>query len=302
MQRTNPILVTFQQKAETQPYREEEEDVKAELRRLMDSLQQDADSHDDVKKKGLYQCAADVIGSYVNERIPRSKLDSELLDLLDRLEIADVTSAQYPAIWQEQSNIPKPADMINCLCDVFVSPRDDDVTLMFEPGRVIVGDAGVYMTTTLGWKTSGNTRFLVVDGGMNDVIRPSLYGAYHHIYPAAPPPDSHALNNAHNSALDLLHGTSGSSTNGHVDFHVVDVVGPVCESGDFLGKDRLLPLPSPGSLMVLHDAGAYCSSMASNYNLRLRPAEVLVDGSDCDFIRRPDTLNDLLAPYKTSTN
>jgi diaminopimelate decarboxylase len=140
--------------------------------------------------------------------------------------------------------------------------------LVLEPGRFIVGEAGVLLTRVEYVKRSGAKTFVVVDGGMSELIRPSHYGGYHAIEPVVE-------NAAHAAA-------------------VVDVVGPICESGDFLAKNRELPLPEPGDLLAVKTAGAYGFTMASNYNARRRPAEALVDGADVHLVRRRETLDDLI--------
>ena len=129
--------------------------------------------------------------------------------------------------------------------------RGMNLHLLLEPGRSIVGPAGVLLTRVLYRKTNQRKRFLIVDAAMNDLLRPSLYGAYHEIVPVAP---------------------ASKQT------EVVDVVGPICETGDFLARDRKLPLWSEGDLLAILDAGAYGSVLGSNYNTRGRAAEVLVDG------------------------
>ncbi|MEJ5347865.1 MAG: diaminopimelate decarboxylase [Desulfosoma sp.] len=140
-------------------------------------------------------------------------------------------------------------------------------TLVFEPGRVIVGNAGILVTRVLFTKTTPSKHFVIVDAGMNDLIRPSLYGAYHHIQPVM-------VSNRESIP--------------------VDVVGPICESGDFLARDRTLPRVVPGELLAVMSAGAYGFSMASNYNSRRRPAEVLVDGETFHVIRQRETWEDLV--------
>ncbi|ROQ92260.1 diaminopimelate decarboxylase [Desulfosoma caldarium] len=140
-------------------------------------------------------------------------------------------------------------------------------TLIFEPGRVLVGNAGILVTRVLYTKTTPTKHFIIVDAGMNDLIRPSLYGAYHHIQPVVPY---------------------------ERDEETVDVVGPICESGDFLARQRTLPRVEPGELLAVMSAGAYGFSMSSNYNSRPRPAEVLVDGSTYHVIRHRETREDLV--------
>jgi len=142
------------------------------------------------------------------------------------------------------------------------------LTPVLEPGRYLTADAGILVTRVLGSKRSGNHSFLVVDAAMNDLIRPALYGAEH---PVAPVMQS-----------------SGR-------LRPQDVVGPICESGDFLAKQRQLPEMRRGDLLAVFATGAYGFSMASNYNTRRRPAEVLVDGTEARLIRRRESFPDLWA-------
>lgn len=143
-----------------------------------------------------------------------------------------------------------------------------DVTLILEPGRVIVGNAGILVTGVLYLKETEEKRFVVVDGGMNDLIRPALYGSYQAIRPASVR---------------------------QAETIVADVVGPICESGDFFAKDREIPRPQPGDLLAVMSAGAYGFTMASNYNSHPRPPEVLVDGENFYVIRKRETLDDLVS-------
>ncbi|MGH9501802.1 MAG: diaminopimelate decarboxylase [Terriglobales bacterium] len=143
------------------------------------------------------------------------------------------------------------------------------VHLLLEPGRSIVGPAGALLTRVLYRKTNGPKQFLVVDAAMNDLLRPSLYDAYHEIVPA------------HLDENSARHET-------------VDVVGPICESGDFLARGRELPVIDEDELLAILDTGAYGMALASNYNTRPRPAEVLVDGKAVKLIRRRETMDDLL--------
>jgi diaminopimelate decarboxylase len=145
--------------------------------------------------------------------------------------------------------------------------RELKVKVLLEPGRSIIGPAGVLLTTVLYRKKNGGKKFVVVDAAMNDLIRPALYQAEHQIVPvedikAAP--------------------------------EIVDVVGPVCESGDFFAHDRTLPTAAAGDVLAILDAGAYGMALASNYNTRSRPAEVLVDGKSMRVIRRRETVADQL--------
>jgi len=140
--------------------------------------------------------------------------------------------------------------------------------LVLEPGRFIVGPAGVLLTRVLYIKEMGERTFVITDAGMNDLLRPSHYASYHHVQPA----ERHA-------GRDRVR---------------VDVVGPICESGDFLALDREIERPAEGELLVVETVGAYGFSMASTYNARPRPAEVLVDGDAFRLIRRREMYDDLV--------
>jgi diaminopimelate decarboxylase len=144
-----------------------------------------------------------------------------------------------------------------------------DLHLLLEPGRFLVAQAGVLVTEVLNVKKNGDKTFVITDAGMNDLIRPSLYQAHHQILP--------------------VRQSSAASA-------PVDIVGPVCESGDFFARDRALPASKPGDLLAILDAGAYGMTLASNYNTRPRPPEVLVDGAASRLIRRRETQKDLFAP------
>lgn len=139
--------------------------------------------------------------------------------------------------------------------------------LVLEPGRFIVGNAGVLLTQVLYRKDNRDKRFVIVDAAMNDFMRPSLYQAYHELLPLE----------AREAALQA------------------DVVGPVCESGDFFARDRALPDVRQGDLLAIMNAGAYGFTLASNYNSRPRPPEVLVDGEEFRVVRRRETSEDLMA-------
>lgn len=141
--------------------------------------------------------------------------------------------------------------------------------LLLEPGRFLVAQAGALLTRVLHVKRNGKKTFVITDGAMNDLIRPALYQAHHEIVP--------------------VRKRKGRR-------RVVDVVGPVCETGDFFARDRRLPPVEPGDLVALLDAGAYGMAQSSNYNSRPRAAEVLVEGSTARLIRRRETVADLLAP------
>jgi diaminopimelate decarboxylase len=141
------------------------------------------------------------------------------------------------------------------------------MTIVLEPGRVIVGNAGILLTRVVVRKNQGDKQFVIVDAGMNDLIRPPLYGSYHNIWPIEERGDAR---------------------------EIADVVGPICESADFLAQDRELPLFRSGDLMAVMSAGAYGFSLSSNYNSRPRVAEVLVSGNGYEVIGRRETYEDLI--------
>ncbi len=161
---------------------------------------------------------------------------------------------------------PLPQELSNALLPLV---QDLKLTLVMEPGRVIVGNAGILVTKALYLKEGEAKSFVIVDAAMNDLIRPSLYGAYHEIRPL-------------------------NEEAGHRAKHQVDIVGPVCESGDFLAKDRLLAAVKPGELMAVMSAGAYGFVMASNYNSRPRVPEALIKDGEIHVIRARETYEDLV--------
>jgi diaminopimelate decarboxylase len=144
------------------------------------------------------------------------------------------------------------------------------VRLLLEPGRFLVAQAGALVARVLYRKRNGTKEFLITDAGMNDLIRPALYGAHHEIVAV----ERAAVREAHNV--------------------IMDVVGPVCETGDFFARDRAMPDVHPGELIVLLDTGAYAMSISSNYNSRGRAAEVLVEGKRIKLVRRRETVDDQL--------
>jgi diaminopimelate decarboxylase len=142
-----------------------------------------------------------------------------------------------------------------------------DLTFIFEPGRVIVGNAGILVTKVLYRKRNEDKNFLIVDAGMNDLVRPSLYSSFHAIQPVVKKERQE---------------------------HVADIVGPICESGDYLAKGRAVPKMEQGGLLAVMSAGAYGFTMSSNYNSRPRIAEVLVKGDRYDVIKKRETYKDLV--------
>jgi len=169
-------------------------------------------------------------------------------------------------VYQDETP-PQPQDLAQAISPLI---KDLKCMLIFEPGRAIVGNAGVLVTKVLYHKANPEKTFLIVDAAMNDLIRPSLYGAYHEIKPVR-------------ETRDKLKKQV-----------LADVVGPVCESGDFLAKDRMMPLADPGELLAVMSAGAYGFSMASNYNSRPRVPEVLVRDGEFHVIRAREEYADLV--------
>jgi diaminopimelate decarboxylase len=209
------------------------------------------------------------IGSQLTDVSPFLDSLRRLKSLIDRLKRLDIR-IQYLdlggglGITYSEEAPPHPSDYAR----VLVEEMDGlDCSLIFEPGRVIVGNAGVLVTRVLYTKEGAVKNFLVVDAGMNDLLRPSLYGSYHHIQPVA-----------ERKRPEIK----------------VDVVGPICETGDFLARDRSLPGVEQGELLAVMSAGAYGFTMSSNYNSRPRPPEILVQGDQFEVIRSRETYADLL--------
>ncbi len=195
------------------------------------------------------------IGSQLTELSPFVDALRRLRGLIERLREAGIAIRYLDfggglGITYDQEQPPHPSDYAEAILKEL---SDLPCTLIFEPGRVIVGNAGILVTRVLYTKSSPSKKFVIVDAGMNDLVRPSFYGSYHHIQPLRTAPEGHT--------------------------QVVDVVGPICESGDFLARDRKMPVVQPGDCLAVMSAGAYGFTMASNYNSRPRPAEVMVQGN-----------------------
>lgn len=165
----------------------------------------------------------------------------------------------------DEENPPEPDEWIRGLVSVI---RPTGCTIVIEPGRAIMGNVGVMLTRALYLKENDQKKFVIVDAGMNDLLRPSLYDAYHRIDPVVKRRRSDV---------------------------VADIVGPVCESGDFLARDRGLPAVKRGELLAVRSAGAYSFAMSSNYNSRPRAAEVIVKGDRFYVVRKRETYADLIA-------
>jgi diaminopimelate decarboxylase len=209
------------------------------------------------------------IGSQITESSPFVDSLRRVKELVGRLR-QEAFSIEYLdlggglGITYRDETPPHPRDYAEALLR---EAGDLDCTLILEPGRVLVGNAGVLVSRVQYVKSGSEKTFVIQDAGMNDCIRPSLYGAYQAVLPVV-----------EREGADIP----------------VDVVGPICESGDFLAKDRLLPPLAPGDLLALMSAGAYGFTMASNYNSRPRAAEVLVRGDRYRVVRKRETYEDLI--------
>ena len=211
------------------------------------------------------------IGSQLMEVTPFVEALKKVLKLVEALR-GNGTNIRYIniggglGITYSDETPPLPQDLADAISPMV---RDLNVTLIMEPGRVIVGNAGILVTKVLYLKEGEAKKFVIVDAAMNDLIRPSLYGAYHEIRPLSEP---------------VLQRSK----------HQVDVVGPVCESGDFLAKDRLLPDVRSGEMLAVMSAGAYGFVMSSNYNSRPRVPEALVKDEEIHVIRARESYDDLV--------
>ncbi len=234
------------------------------LREKIDSLVEKASNSGFINLKG--------IASHVGSQIFNKELIFENLNLL--IEIANNLTGQGHTLsyidlggglgvsYQEEKEI-KPKEVLE---EVISKLQPLNLNLLLEPGRSISGNIGVLLSKVEYLKKSSDLNFAVIDSGMNDLLRPSLYQAWHNI---------------------SVVGTSNQKALSY------EVVGPVCESGDIFGKDRTLSLDKD-SILAIHDAGAYGHVMSSNYNSRLRPSEILVEGNKIKVIRRRETFDDLL--------
>lgn len=211
------------------------------------------------------------IGSQLTSMAPYLDVVERMLALIDQLEAAGIPIRHLDlggglGVRYQNENPPTPEEYIRAILPRLSGRK---LTLLFEPGRSICANAGVMLTRVEYLKETAHKNFAVVDGAMNDIIRPALYQAVMGIVP-------------------VLQGEAGRLTQRW------DIVGPVCESGDFLGRDRELAL-SAGDLLAVCSAGAYCFTMSSNYNTRNRAPEVMVDGDRHYLVRRRETWADQLA-------
>lgn len=210
------------------------------------------------------------IGSQLTETAPFLDALDRVLALVDQLQSEGINLRHLDlggglGICYRDEQPPSPAEYISAILQRLA---DRDFEIMLEPGRAIVGNAGILLTRVEYLKPSTGKNFAIVDAAMNDLVRPSLYGAWQ----------------------DIIQVNANSSE----EQQVWDIVGPVCETGDFLGKNRELKI-MPGDLLAVRSAGAYGFTMSSNYNSRPRPAEVMVDGDQVHLIRARESLQQLWA-------
>lgn len=210
-----------------------------------------------IKKVDIFQDAATIMIGFIDQ------IKNQGFDTLKYLNIGGGLGIDYERLGE---NIPRPIDLISTIRPQLEAAG---LTIIVEPGRSMVGNTGMFVSDVIGVKTNGSKDFIVVDGSMAELIRPSLYDAFQFI----------------------------SLTEPGGELKKYDIVGPVCESADFLGKERMLPTPTEGSGLAVMDAGAYCMAMASNYNMKPRPVEVLVDGDEWSIIRRAETFDDMMSVY-----
>lgn len=210
-----------------------------------------------IKKVDIFKDAAEIMIGFIDQ------IRAQGFTSLKYLNIGGGLGIDYE---REGEDIPLPADLINTIRPQLIAAG---LTIVIEPGRSIIGNTGIMVSNVIGVKTNGSKNFIVVDGSMAELIRPALYDTFQYISLTEPGGEKQKF----------------------------DVVGPVCESADFLGKDRVLPTPVEGAGLAVYDAGAYGMAMASNYNMKVKPVEVLVDGKDWKVIRRAETFDDMLALY-----
>lgn len=210
------------------------------------------------------------IGSQITKISPFTEALKRVLLLLEELERNSISIKYLDiggglGITYKDEVPPLPRDLALNLLPLLKGRK---LTLIVEPGRSIVGNAGMLVTKVLYIKKGEEKEFVIVDAGMNDLIRPALYGSYHHIQP---------VKKRKRKSI------------------VADVVGPICESSDFLARDREIPMVRQGEYLAVMSAGAYGFSMSSNYNSRPRAAEVIVKGKEYALIRKRETYKDLIS-------
>ena len=233
------------------------------------------------RARGLYRIAAKMpgirvrgidvhIGSQILEVAPFRAALEYVLDLAHDLRQSEV-ELEFLDLGGGLGISYEGGDRISAAdwaAEIVPAVAETGLTLVVEPGRFLVGEAGALLTRVLYVKEGGGKRFVITDAGMNDLIRPSHYSGWHAVEPVESPGRERTR---------------------------VDVVGPICETGDFLALDREMELPRPGELLAIMTVGAYGFSMASQYNQRPRPAEVMVSGAEATLVRRRETVEDLVA-------
>lgn len=213
------------------------------------------------------------IGSQLTEVSPFVDALKRILLLIDKLRTAGIKIKYINiggglGITYNDESPPHPEEFAKAILPLI---KDSDCTLILEPGRILAGNAGILVTKVLYMKKTPEKNFVIVDAGMNDLIRPTLYGAYQKIIPVE------------------------KRKNGSI---IADIVGPICESADFLAKDRKLFKPREGDLIAVMSAGAYGFTMSSNYNSRPRVPEILVKGKKTFLIRKREDYEDLIRGEK----
>ncbi len=209
------------------------------------------------------------IGSQITTSMPFIAAIKKVLEFIDTLKKEDI-NLEYLDIGGGLGIIykdEKPQTAQKFADALLPYLEKTGLKIVVEPGRFIAGNAGIFVNQVLYLKDNGVKKFLIVDGGMNDLMRPTLYDAYHEVVP---------LKKTRTKKIK------------------VDVVGPICESGDFFAKDRRLPVMKKGDLLAVMGAGAYGYVMASNYNVRGRPPEVMVKGNKFEIVKKRETFNDLI--------
>ncbi len=209
------------------------------------------------------------IGSQLTELEPIKEASEVVANLVRELQVIDVDIKFFDiggglGVKYDNEELIKPYDYAQAILSTLSGL---DVTIMCEPGRFLTANAGYFLTKVLYEKINGDKRFVIVDGAMNDLLRPSLYNAYHKV--------------------EVL--------NDNQEFSKANLVGPVCESGDFFAKNIELPQTNHDDLVVIHSAGAYGFTMASNYNTRGRVAEVAIENGKDRLIRKRESFEDLIA-------
>ncbi len=235
----------------------------------------------------VHLCAIHVhLGTGGKKIDPYVEAMKKIIPLIDQLRSRGYTieavdlGGGYGADY-ESNSVPSATEYASGIVPLL---KDKDIKLILEPGKSICANAGIMLTRVLYIKHGGRKKFIIVDAGMNDLIRPSLYDAFHFIWPAKVDEKFVPAQREKDLQLD---GTE-----------VVDIVGPICEGADFFAKDRALPPAKRGDLVSVFTAGAYGFSMSSNYNARGRATEVLVDGDKFSVIRKRETYEDLITLEK----